>query len=140
MSMHFTYAQVLAAAEAAVEEKGEGYIYSRCEFTPSSSFMGGCLYVHRDGEYGDKIPGCLVGNIFNRLGIDIYGKYGLLPSQMDYIGDALEVITAMSHQGITFDEKSCDFLLYAQRQQDAGSTWGESLAVAKQIVKEKHSE
>jgi hypothetical protein len=116
---HVTDAEVLAAAEAAVAEKGADYVYAKPKDAVGMS-ASECLYVH--GEEA----GCLVGNVLHRLGVP-------LSTLRDCEG--VHAIVALGRveerDRIILPAWSKSMLIRAQAQQDNGETWGDALTEGK---------
>ena len=119
-----TYQQTLEAMRAAVEEKGEKYVYQRPKnpHIPGDK-LGSCLNTSADG----KEPGCLVGNVFHRLGVPL--EWLFTPEIIN--NSAGGVISALrQREEYEFDEKSYKLLAEAQSLQDQGAPWGQALTNA----------
>lgn len=84
--------------------------------------LGQCLYVHRDDQ-GERIPGCIVGTVLNRLGVP-------LEELEKHEGNgATAVIANAGIEGLSYDMVS--FLRAVQRHQDSGYDWELAVAAAK---------
>jgi len=114
MKINLTYNLVLRAAEAAVEYRGAGYVY-----TNPIGNRDKCYYVH-PFEDGVKVPGCIVGWILDSLGIDISG--------LDAVGTADIVLPHLMQSGVIggYEKEAAHFLHALQRKQDGGLSWGEA--------------
>lgn len=109
----FTEEAVREALYAAVEEKGEGYIYPDSEKDAGSM----CLYLTYDEANNPTGPSCIVGNVLLRLGVD--------PATLkDYEGQDGEDVA----EAFGIDNRVAQALYSAQGAQDTGSTWGEARA------------
>lgn len=110
-----SYQEVLAVANAVVEELGADYVYP--------DYMNGCVYVK-----GNK-PSCLVGHVLHRLGVDLIS----FASEESYDGglvnecaiDTLWVTT--EEYGVSFSPLAQGFLSDIQTDQDSGCTWGDAV-------------
>lgn len=128
MSIDITYDTALAALEAAVEEKGEGYVY-----TPETDDMGfsSCQYLHLDDKGDLNVPGCLVGHAMLTLGVP---REELVLFNTG--NDAHDLIGGLKRRKVlgVVDPKAADLFQVAQGKQDALNAWGTSLRRAKDIV------
>lgn len=119
--IHLTLDKVYEYADAAVAEKGEDYVYTNPDGDRSH-----CLYVHGSGE--DAVPGCIVGNILARAGLE-------LSESWNDRGSVFRLFGKLSDSGlIQHDDGVLAFLRAAQRDQDFGYTWGDSVRTAKVAV------
>lgn len=96
------------ALNAVVDEHGEGYLY---QYEDSL-----CKYRHRDGK-----PGCLVGHVFDRLGV-----LDELVGDDDYLnGETVDTLRmSRSASAWPFDQATTEALCDAQTYQNTGGTWG----------------
>ncbi|MYR95440.1 MULTISPECIES: hypothetical protein [unclassified Streptomyces] len=79
-----------------------------------------CFYVHTDDLTGEPVsPGCLVGQVLNRLGLPLHR----LEELEGY--DAPQAVTAL---GLPVSGRTLRVLGQAQQFQDSGKTWGEAYA------------
>lgn len=109
--------EVLAALEAAVAERGEGYVYD----PPRYDNMPRCLYTHKAAD-GTLTPGCLVGQVYFALTGD------LVPfTDEDQDGP----VGYNRHTRPVFTGPARVVLAAAQKCQDGGGTWGQALANAR---------
>lgn len=109
----------------AIAEKGAGYVYVNSNLGEDS--LGHCSYVHTL-ENGELIPGCLVGDVLNRAGVQ------LEVLNLKHAGAAI-VLSDLAYMGILeADTESHDLLWLAQGQQDKKVPWGEAVerALARQ--------
>lgn len=102
---------------AAIAIRGEDYVYPSVE-------RGGCDYVHKEGDNGDKLsPGCIVGMVFYMAGLplEVFKEIG------GTIGGTQD---QFKNVGLVMTEKAMHFLRAAQVKQDNGVPWGEARADA----------
>lgn len=113
----FTLADVTAAIEAVVEEKGSDYVYDqRDEYE-------GCVYVNADGT-----PSCIVGRVMHRLyGDEALDKLSRIEGTTPRTGAFLAIFPDLT------DDISMA-LYMAQVEQDNEKTWGEALAAYKREI------
>lgn len=77
-----------------------------------------CFYVHTDDLTGDPVaPGCLVGQVLNRLGLSL-DRLAELEGH-----DAYQAVAAL---GLPLSDRTVDALGQVQNVQDSGQTWGEA--------------
>lgn len=122
MPVELTLENVIKAAEQAVAEKGEDFVY----ITPdgqsgNSEWSAPCKYIHGTNEDGSQIPGCIVGNIFIRMGYTIpewFDSDGGRPASDLYLYLA---------EGKEWSQKISAFLGRMQNAQDHGRPWGFAL-------------
>ena len=109
----------LELLERAVQEKGPDYVYPKSD-TQDEDGDGDyvCLYRNADGS-----PSCIVGHVFNYLGV--------LPK----VGEGRSARQAVMDLGLVTGKwnPTSEILQTAQRDQDAGATWGEALAAAREV-------
>lgn len=118
-----TFDMALEALNAAVDEKGDDYVYEG-----EGTF---CAYV-ANGE-----PSCIVGNALHRLGVSIPTL-----AEMDYcaIGGAVitspKVLEVLEYRGFTLDYDAVMLLSAAQTLQDDQVPWGDAVRVAREEAAE----
>lgn len=85
-----------------------------------------CFYVHRPapGTDGDAQPGCLVGQVLNRLGVPLDELAEHEARGADYV---------MTQLGIGTDQTR-DALCNAQSIQDSGKPWSDALIRAQALM------
>lgn len=109
---------------AAIEERGEDYVYPR---TPGA----GCAYVHHtlDGEE----PGCGVGMALIKAGVPIESFDDL---HINTGCGAHSALVALKDAGIIeeFTVEASVYLNSFQESQDSGDTWGVALSDAESSV------
>lgn len=113
-----SYQEVLAVANAVVEEFGANYVYP--------DYMDGCVYVK-----GNK-PSCLVGHVLHRLGVDLIS---FANEESHYDGDAngraIDALwVTVEEYGVSFSPLARGFLMDIQADQDSGCTWGDAVEQA----------
>lgn len=116
--MKYTNAGVIAAARAAVEEKGADYVYPRSEMGDA------CWYGGLDGK-----PSCIVGNIINRLDPRAFAAVVDWEVNGGESGRVWQALAAASVVGdpIELTKAQADALQSAQDYQDEGHEWGLAL-------------
>lgn len=136
VSITLTTENVLAALEAAVQEKGADYVYPRERDEYGYAIdVDSCLYV-KNGA-----PSCLVGHALHSLGVPLEAM-----SNHEGAG-ANTVLSYLEDEGIvTFEKAEPDedgyqgwskvqtLVFYAQSNQDSGKTWGDSLDAARHEI------
>lgn len=125
--IELTYEMALNFAAQAVEEKGEDYVYSdekgiRADAPGSIAGCSNWHHVDPDDHDKGKVPGCIVGNILHRAGLDIF-KYGK--------GSDISGIAFQAGDEIMIHPKAYEFLRIAQLRQDSGAPWGVAVKTAK---------
>lgn len=115
---------VKKALEAAVAERGSGYVYKPENPPMRRSFDGGtmCYYVHSDKD-GREFPGCIAGNVLHRLGVTLH-------ELKQHETTAVSSILENSDSDIEWSYDSRHILDAAQSNQDAGDPWGVAVANA----------
>lgn len=105
----FSDKQVYEAAVAAVEARGEDYVYEK--------FHGDCVYGV-DGE-----PSCLVGQIVYNLDPDLFAALEAEDIQRRRDGEdtTCDVMPTLADK---FSRRQMEALRGAQGYQDLGFTWG----------------
>lgn len=107
--------EVFELLDLAVADRGEDFVYEKSDTTF-------CMNFH-----GDE-PGCIVGWVFHHLGVT--GEQAT-----DCQANKTDARTAYYHLGGTrqfnTSEDGLDVLLCAQSYQDAGDSWGKSVAKAR---------
>jgi hypothetical protein len=121
-AINITSEDIRAGLKALVDEKGEGFVYSKRDTRQDS--QGRCVYVHQ-GE-----PDCIVGQFLARQGVSVErlkkADTGFMFGQAAFdLLDALEFekVISISHMGK-------NALQVAQSAQDRGDTWGTALGEA----------
>jgi hypothetical protein len=121
--VELTDEKIMETLKAVVAESPDK-VYAAPEHMVSLDYSGQptsmtCFYVHTD-ENGDRpTPGCLVGQVLNRLGVELDYLADREGTGADALGSGL---------GISVDART--LLAIAQDRQDHGSTWGKALADA----------
>lgn len=114
-----TFDMALEALNAAVDEKGDDYVYQG-----EGTF---CAYVASDE------PSCIVGNALHRLGVSIPTL-----AKMDKcaIGGAVitsrKVLEVLEDSGFTLDDDAVILLSTAQTLQDDNVPWGVAVRAARE--------
>ncbi|MGN7135825.1 hypothetical protein [Streptomyces pseudogriseolus] len=109
--------QVLSTLLDVVSEKPE-HVYEPP--APMRDDLMSCFYVHRD-EDGTELPGCIVGQVLNRLGVE-------LDRLKELEGLGASSVIDQTTEGVSYAVKT--FLRDVQRKQDRGRTWIESVRQA----------
>lgn len=123
---------LIAALKAALDSKGEHYVYPRQgdpEGDAHEAPLPGlhpwgsrCLYVHQEAE--DEVPGCIVGQVLHHLGVS-------LEDLKKVEGDnALAVLRRLRVNSGGYGS----LLVEIQRRQDDGLSWGESIRGGAQMA------
>jgi hypothetical protein len=107
-----TYVDALRLLEKAVADKGSGYVYERIPLADSQV----CQYFHA-GQ-----PSCIVGHVLAYEGV----------TQAD-LSDGLNR-AGVGALGIEVDTETMLLLKLAQRFQDAGVAWGETVLRARRTA------
>lgn len=121
----------------AVREKGADYVYVNPKglkagtYDDDMSMVANCYYLH-DVD-GKNVPGCIVGHVAKLVGV----SDGILRMEENNTSDALidrihVSETDNGHQRFKFDGAATALLRAAQSAQDAGKTWGQALAQARE--------
>lgn len=115
----YTDEQIIAAARAAVEEKGADYVYPRL-YGPSD-----CMYSQ------DGAPSCIVGHVFNRLSPEAFEAVVQWERVNEESGRVWEVLDALERNEeidpLALTERQRNALQVAQDLQDGGMTWAYAL-------------
>lgn len=126
---------ILDALEEAVAEKGPEYVYANEWGQSSLNEIGessgiSCNYVHGEGE--NLIPGCIAGNVLNRLGISL-GTLTLFERS-----PVEDVLIGLADEGYInrVEFSVAEIIQAAQTAQDLGFSWGDALKAAKNTVPE----
>lgn len=129
MTKVIDYDEAVALLKRAVEEKGADYVY------PISA-SGSCEYV-RVGE-----ASCIVGHVINYVSPEALAVIGVLENhnrswpvadmQVERIENLYRELSREAYETlpVKFTRKATEFLGEAQSRQDAGYSWGETLARA----------
>lgn len=135
MTITLTTENVLAALEAAVEEKGADYVYPRELDEYGDLTEDSCLYV-KNGA-----PSCLVGHALHSLGVPLEALSANEGAGAAALLDYLEIDGFVTFEKGEADEegyrglsKVQSLVFYAQAKQDTGTPWGESLNVAREQI------
>jgi hypothetical protein len=118
-----TKESAIEALKAAVDEKGEDYVYVNAEGQSPTSLEDSvqCSYVHWNFA-GGYTTGCIVGNALHRHGVllrdFLKAEYRSADELEDYVPN------------LVFEEGVGRILQAAQAKQDAGKTWGTALSAA----------
>lgn len=105
MSTH-TNEEIIAAARAAVRQKGADYVYLK-------DAAGNCYYANEDGS-----PSCIVGFVLSALDPDLFQR----------VAEKDNDTTFIQIEGLDdFTPEQRYVLQRAQADQDFGDTWGEAL-------------
>lgn len=121
MSETLTVERALELLERAVVLKGAAYVYR-----PETLHVDGAGEIYRDGDcvyVEDGEPSCIVGHVIAYAGGNLADvEEGALPN------------SALSRAGVEFTDNAYYVLRAAQNRQDAGGTWGSSLACARRAA------
>lgn len=126
--IQFDLANVREWAKQAVTEKGDDYVYVNHlgEASPGVD----CYNVHVID--GTRVPGCIVGNIIHRAGVNIYS----IPME----GDAFSIISILDRTHLVIPGDGIEarrigwYLSIMQRAQDMGETWGDAYRKAESYL------
>lgn len=94
-------------------------------FLTTGDAYAACQYVVEDRK-GRPHPGCIAGQVLDRLGVDIDG--------LDGHGTMYGIVHLIEAQGFQFEPDALVLLNKAQKRQDDRETWVQAVAVAKQAV------
>lgn len=119
--MTYTNAEILAAARAAIEEKGANYVYTR--WNPS------CTYANAKGA-----PSCLVGHIVKRLDPEAFKRLRAAERATRLSSPGISIANSEARLGFTDDQ--LEVLVYAQDAQDTGAWWGKALSYIEALDEE----
>ena len=126
--------QMINALERARDERGEGFVY-----TEHYGGENACQYVV-ENEDGKAEAACIAGNALLRLGVPIS-----VLKKMDVaaeggasaVMDRRSVATILLNAGFDLTPKALLAASYAQAEQDSGRTWGQAVAEAIAVSKER---
>jgi len=134
--------EALDLLRQARDERGADYLYS-------DHFPGACVYaaggdaptpaclvgvaLHRAGVPVDTLAG-LTGRIEEVAGLTVRPVAGFDNGVADYVALDLVYNDESALSGVTLTEPAVRVLLAAQRQQDAGHTWGGAVAFAERVA------
>lgn len=110
-----TVEKVKELAANAVREKGEDYIYINPAGVQASPERNSLCFNWSESD-GERIPSCIVGNIFNQLGLLQY---------MEYDSAAMDAVSGVAAVA-TFDDDAVKVLGRLQVKQDMGTSWGQA--------------
>lgn len=115
-----TAEQALELLQAQVTKKGDGYVYKAEE----RAATGGTVHCYYYEE--DKTPSCIVGHVFEDLGLEA-------SRILDGYNNAT-VNSAMAHAfpELQVSPEAFEVLKTAQFIQDDGKSWGDALIAAKE--------
>lgn len=120
----FTKAQIIEAAEHAVEKMGPDYVYPRSGV--NNPEYADCVYAEPDGS-----PSCIVGHVVAELAPEVFARIAeLRGDERIFPADRL-----WEHDFETRSKNSVYALCRAQDAQDHGQTWGEALRRLKERLK-----
>lgn len=122
--MSITQAELVAKLRELVEEKGSDFLYQNPNGIPLGE-QGGCLYVHHNSEEGESEPGCIAGHFFNRMGVPLDAL-----EQVEGRSARFVAIEVAPQYGVVLDGEAVTALSRAQRVQDSGRPWSQSLEAA----------
>lgn len=114
--IHIDLSQVEAFAKAALEEKGEDYVYEKVWSEAHKNDI--CTYVQQN-ENGEQVPSCLVGNILHRAGVPLHQMQDADLTADDLIYRLKDIVT------VTTEARRA--LRGMQGLQDVGNTWGHAV-------------
>lgn len=114
-----TFDMALEALNAAVDEKGDDYVYKEVGSI--------CTYAAFDE------PSCIVGNVLHRLGVPIPT---LVEMDQCSLGGAVitspKVLEVLEDSGFTLDNDAVTLLYAAQTLQDDAVPWGVAVRAARE--------
>lgn len=123
----------IEAAEKAVADKPEGYVYINPQGMTAFSTEGGnsgisCDYFY---EYSPKRPSCLVGQVLAAAGLT-----GDDITESHKGSDAQTLFRNLRDYGnLEVTEEAEEFLQGVQWRQDGGIPWSEAVVTVKQMLK-----
>lgn len=131
--LHIDKDKALELLKAAVELKGEDYVYKKVN--------GSCMYVDIPWVWDDEVEhyvyvpeeathSCLIGVALHLAGIPLAAFTDLFVNEED----ASAALYALQEEGLVeFDEIVSRIFMKAQGFQDQGLTWGEALRAAESV-------
>jgi hypothetical protein len=121
MTVKIKRADVDRVLDELLTEFGEDYVYPRTFRKSIDDLANGCKYVKGGAA------SCLVGHVFNRLGVPIYNLETLDKAAVD-----LDDTDVLEDLGITIaDSDTAMYLTVMQSDQDNGTPWGKAVARAR---------
>ncbi|MDH6123845.1 MULTISPECIES: hypothetical protein [unclassified Kitasatospora] len=117
MAYKFSDDQVLETLREVVAERPE-LVYEAPTHQRDDADPGMCFYVHYDADGENPTAGCLIGTVYNRLGVPLeeLARYEGRPANALGSGGLVQVSRAMT-----------TLLVWVQEDQDQGRTWAEAL-------------
>lgn len=116
--------RALELLEEVVNEKGPDFVYK--VDAPPGVTVGACTYVHYVGPERSRAPGCLVGHVLFKAGVDLYDM-----EELDRYG----AVGACAHRGaLQIDAGALTVLAAAQGLQDREQSWGAALDGARRAA------
>ena len=121
--MTITVEDVVATLQEIVAEFGADYVYKppaeEEAYNADRWSASSCLYVHKDKDTGNPIPGCLVAQVLHRKGVSLLD---LAPHEGKSFFDFYE--------RFDIDGDAARLLTTAQGYQDDNVAWGDAVAQA----------
>lgn len=118
MSITLDKDRTLELLHAAVDERGQDYVYPRAQRGDR------CYYVH------DDKPDCLVAEVLHRAGVTIDQLITFGDHAEQGVASAAQLIDALRAQDILEVGVGTRMVLVdVQNAQDGGDTWGEALTI-----------
>lgn len=119
----YDYDETLSLLRAAVELKGEDYVYTNPngEMATIDGGITDCFYVDESGD--DAVPSCIVGHVFHAMGIPVLDMLKIEGSSVN--SDVTEDL--LRDNSIQVTPRATRLLYSAQDLQDSGHTWGEAV-------------
>jgi hypothetical protein len=135
MTIIVDYDKAIELLTAAVERKGEDFVYNpggsgSCSYVAKPNRLNGVYDGPELDENGKSNPGCIVGHVLYSLGVDLYrvGSGSMRSIMRHRYGPHAALNSDLT---MTFSEDAVEALQRAQSSQDDGSTWGRALEAAK---------
>lgn len=112
--MTYTNAEINAALKKALEAKGEDYVYPQAD--------GNCVYS-LEGE-----PSCIVGHVLHTLDPEMFKRVAEFERDYDQNRGDTSFGAMVLGMDLPFEAEQRRALQGVQAYQDAGHTWGNSVA------------
>lgn len=129
----YDYDETLSLLRAAVELKGEDYVYVNPdgEVASDDGSITDCFYV--DNGSGEAAPSCIVAHVFHAMGIPVLDMLKIEGSSVN--SDVTEDL--LRDNSIQVTPRATRLLYSAQDLQDSGHTWGVAVECAVRYAYER---
>lgn len=127
------YAKAVELLDDAIFERGEDYVYRNpTADTAVERNFPQCAYAHKNEATGVVTPGCGVGDIWIRCGVDAAPLVRLQGTAYS-AADSPAVASVITHT-----QKALYFLNIFQSEQDNGATWGSARQTALRYTHDRY--